>query len=466
MVPSQTRRPRTRGGTLVRRSRPVTAPKEPAGAPLLLCVTAFALFFFPSNMTLGFIGASGTVPIMLACLLLAFWACSWAWGLHDPIPLRHPGRLALSFLVIGVSASYAALHGGWTEDADATGVAAADRWLILVAASAGLVLVAGECLRTMDDVFRLVRWLLAGGAFCCLVGLAQFVLGQNPMGWVQALMLGFSDNGGATPFQARGNLMRVAGSTFHSIEFAVVSGMLLPLSIWRALHDPRGKPWWHWTQTALLTFGVASSISRSGVLAAIVALGVSVPFLPRLARRRVLLALPFVLLILFMAIPGFVTTLSQTLFTDANDPSIATRVNNYPRVARLIDQSPLFGVGPGNYHAENALQILDNQYLNAAVSLGLVGLVCVVVYLFLPGIATLHVARRAASPELRCLAGAVAGGLLVAGVCSLTFDSLSFPVFALLYPLLVGLGGAIWRIAHDDRLLTRGLEASTTGNGH
>ncbi|WP_164515431.1 O-antigen ligase family protein [Microbacterium sp. 10M-3C3] len=438
-----------------------------AGAtPLLLCVTAFALFFFPSNMVIKTIGAAGTVPIILSCLLLALWVCSWMWGLHNPIPLRHPGRLALGFLILGVGASYAAMHGGWSGDVDATGTAAADRWLILVAASAGLVLVTSECIRSMGDVMRLLRWLLAGAAFSCLVGVVQFAFRLDPMQWVHLLMPGFTDNGGATPFQARGNLVRVAGSTFHSIEFAVISGMLLPVSIWRALYDPRGSRVWHWAQTALLGFGVASSVSRSGMLAAVVALAVSIPFLPRVARRRVLVALPFVLLVLFMTIPGFVTTLTGALTADTSDPSIATRVNNYPRVARLIDAHPLFGLGPGNYQPANALQILDNQYLNGVVTLGLVGLSGLVIYLVLPGIAGIHAARHAISPALKCLAGAVAAGLCVAAVCSATFDSLSFPVFALLYPLLVGLGGAVWRMVRDEEdAFARGLGSPSIGIG-
>jgi O-antigen ligase len=445
------------------RARFVPQAGQRGRTPLLLCVTAFALFFFPSNMVIDVIGASGTIPILLSCLLLTFWVCSWVWGLHDPIRLRHPGRLALGALVLGVGASYAALHGGWGGAVGADGGAAGDRWLILVAASAGLVLVTSECIRSMADAMRLLRWLLAGATFCCIVGVIQFLTRTNPMEWVELAMAGFTDNGGNTPFQARGNLMRVAGSTFHSIELAVVSGMLLPLSIWRALYDPRGWRWWHWAQTALLAFGVASSISRSGMIAAIVALLVFVPFLPRATRRNVLLALPFALLALFLAVPGFATTLTNTLFADASDPSISTRVNNYPRVVALIDHYPVFGLGPGNYVPENALQILDNQYLNAAVSLGLFGLACLVVYLLVPGIAGIHAARHAVSPALRCLAGAAASGLLVAGVCSLTFDSLSFPVLALLYPLLVGFAGAVWQMVRAEAAASGALLPNLRG---
>lgn len=421
--------------------------------PLLLRFTAFSIFFFPSSMVVKDIGAAGTVPIILSCLLLAFWLASWIWRLHDPVKVRHPGRLAGAIFLLGVMASHVALYGGWTGDSTATGLAAADRWLILAFSSLGLILVAAESVRTMADVLQLLRWLLAGAFFCCVVGVIQFVWHVNPMEWVKLAMPGFTYNGGDTPFQQRGNLVRVAGSTFHSIEFAVVSAMVLPLSIWRALYDPKGKRWFHWLQTALLIFAVAATVSRSGTLAASVAIAVLLPFLPRIARVWAITILPFIAVALFVAVPGFVATLTGALSADASDPSIATRVNNYPRVARMIDDRPWFGVGPGNYTTVSALQILDNQYLNSVVSMGIIGLICVAIYLILPGMATIHAARHALSPALRCLAGTSAAGLLVASVCSVTFDSLSFPTFALLYPLLVGLAGAVWILVKRESAL-------------
>jgi len=422
----------------------------PGNTPLLLRFAAFSIFFFPHSMVIKDIGAAGTVPMILACLLFVFWAASWIWRLHDPVRVRYPGRLAGAIFVLGIIASYIALYGGWSGTATPAGYAAADRWLILGVASLGLILVAAESVRTMADALQLVRWILAGAFFCGVVGLIQFTLHLNPMDWVKLAMPGFTYNGGDTPFQARGNLLRVAGSTFHSIEFGVVSAMMLPLSIWRALYDPRGKKWFHWLQTSLLVFAVAATVSRSGTLATVVAIGILLPFLPRIARQRTLAALPFAVVALFFAVPGFIGTLTSALGADVTDPSIATRVNNYPRVARMIDDRPWFGVGPGNYTPRNALEILDNQYLNSTVTMGIVGLVCVAIYLILPGVSALHSARHAASPALRCLAGASAAGLAVAAVCSGTFDSLSFPTFALSFPLLVGLAGAIWVLVKNQ----------------
>ncbi|MDI3242031.1 O-antigen ligase family protein [Arthrobacter sp. AL08] len=440
--------PERRSGASPRQSSALAdfeiSPAPKGHPPLLLRMVAFGVFFFPSSMVLGGLGAAGTVPLLLSAGLFVLWVVSFLLGLHDPVGFRHPGRLALGALILASCLSYIGLVSGWTGGSTPVVRASADRWLILLAASAGIVLVTTEQIRTVTHALVLVRALLAGGVFCCLVAVVQFYFRVNPMEWIQAAMPGFTYNGGDTPFQARGALMRVSGSTFHSIELAVVTAMLLPLSIWRGLYDPVGRKWIHWGVTALLVFAVASTVSRSGVLGLTVGMLTFLPFLPRGARRWLSLILPVVLAGLFLTVPGLVSTISESVSVGESDPSISNRTNNYPLVAAMFEERPIFGTGPGNYVPQNAVFILDNQYLNTAVTLGLVGLLAVVLYLLLPGLAAVQAARVARTQSLKCLAGAIAAAGLVAGVCSLGFDSLSFPVFALVYPLFVGLGGAVW----------------------
>ena len=84
------------------------------------------------------------------------------------------------------------------------------------------------------------------------------------------------------------------------------------------------------------------------------------------------------------------------------------------------------------------------------MTLGLVGLLAMAIYLLVPGVTSILAARSSRTPQLKSFAGAVGAGGLVAGICSLTFDSMSFPVFALTYPVLIGLGGAAWNMAKLD----------------
>ncbi|QSZ48920.1 polymerase [Arthrobacter sp. D5-1] len=412
--------------------------------PLLLKFAAFGIFFFPSNMVLKPLGAVGTLPLIFALLLLAVWLCSALFGLTNPLDTRHPGRMGFVLLWVGTCASYAAMYSGYTGGSESPARAAADRWLILLLASAGIILVTAEAVRTLNTAMELTRALLAGAAFCCLVAAVQFFFRIDPMQWLQLAMPGFTNNGGNTTFQIRGSLMRVSGSTFHSIEMAVICAMLLPLSIWRSLYDPKGRKWVHWTITALLVFAIASTVSRSGILGLLAGMAVFLPFLPRLARQWAYVAAPVTVAALFLGVPGLIGTLTASLTAGESDPSITTRTNNYPRVAAMVEEHPFFGVGPGNYMPSNAIHILDNQYLNATVTIGLVGLVGLIAYLTFPGLTTLLAARASRLAPLRCLAGAAAAAGIVAAICSLTFDSMSFPVFALTYPFIVGLSGGAW----------------------
>lgn len=431
-------------------SSPILPIRLVAGAtkgrsvPLLVRAVAFCIFFFPSSMVIKPVGAAGTVPMLLGTLIFVLWICSVLFGLHDPVAFRHPGRVSLTALFLGICVSYSALYAGISGASTEAARSSADRWLILLMATAGIVLVIGEVVRTLDDAMVLTRALLAGALFCCMVAVVQFFLHINPMEWFQYAMPGFSYNGGDTPFQARGALLRVAGSTFHSIELAVVAAMLLPLSIWRLIYDRQGWIGFKLLGTMLLVFALASTVSRSGVLGLMVGLSVFIPFLPKIPRTWALLASPVALAGLFLSVPGLITTLTETVTSSNSDPSISTRTNNYPRVESMVAERPWLGAGPGNYQADSAIHILDNEYLNAAVTLGLVGLLAVTIYLLVPGVTAIMAARAASNPQLKSLAGAVGAGALVAGICSLTFDSLSFPVFALTYPVLVGLGGAVW----------------------
>jgi hypothetical protein len=440
----------TRSPGLRRGSRPRQFEATSTHTPLLLRFTAFAIFFFPSSMVIAPLGAVGTVSIILSCILFLAWLASWVWGLHDPLPLRHPGRLVGAVFAFGILASYVSLYGGWVGEGTVAGLAAADRWVVLVVASLGLILCVGDALETRDQVLSMARWLIAGGFFSSMVGVVQFTLHVNPMEWIQAAMPGFTYNGGDDAYQARGNLVRVSGSTFHAIEFAVTSSMLLPLSIWRSMFDPRGARWFHWVQTLFLASAVVLTVSRSGALGVGVALIVSMPFMPRLVRRWIYVLVPILVVAAFAVVPGFVGTLTSALTANASDPSIANRVNNYPRVELMIDQRPLFGTGPGTYDTSNLVYVLDNQFLTSAVTTGIVGMVCVAFYLLAPAVFAIIAARHAGDPNTKALAGALAGGLAAAGVGSIAFDSLSFPVFALTYPLMVALAGVVWRICKEQ----------------
>jgi O-antigen ligase len=122
-------------------------------------------------------------------------------------------------------------------------------------------------------------------------------------------------------------------------------------------------------------------------------------------------------------------------------------VSDYPLVERFVQEAPWFGRGGGTYIPDNVLDVLDNQYLKTAIELGLVGVLALAAFFLVPMIAALVSRRRSSDPELRLLCAALAGAALAAAVSSLTFDSLSYPMFANVHALVIGLIGAGWRLA-------------------
>jgi O-antigen ligase len=111
-----------------------------------------------------------------------------------------------------------------------------------------------------------------------------------------------------------------------------------------------------------------------------------------------------------------------------------------------VRQAPLFGHGGGTY-LPDYLHVTDDQFLKTAVELGLVGVVVLAVLFLYPTLAALVARGQTDDEALRLLLGVLAGAALAAGVCSVGFDSLSFPMFYNTFALVLGLIGACCRLA-------------------
>lgn len=421
------------------------------GPPVLLQATALACFVFPANMILGPFGAAGYVAHILALLVMLLWLASVALGLHHTLKFEHPGRIAIAALVIVSCMTYAAMYAGISGPSTVTTRAAADRWMLLMAASFGIVLMTAETIRTIDSAMILVRVILRGAVFCSIVAVIQFATHVDPMVWIQNMMLGFTNNGGNQPFQERGSFLRVAGSTFHPIELGVIASMLVPLSLWRAMYDGKGQKWMHWAGTCLLIFAIAATVSRSGMVGIATAALVYIPFMPARARQWAVLGFVGAAVALFLAVPGLMATLFGTATAGTADTSITARLQDFPRVEAMVSARPWTGIGPGAYLAPNAIEVLDNQYLKTMVEMGIPGFVALLAYMVVPGAAAWVAALYAKDERLKVFSGALAAACLVAAPSTAAFDSLGFPVVALLYPFCVGLSGAAWLMVAQER---------------
>jgi O-antigen ligase len=318
--------------------------------------------------------------------------------------------------------------------------------MIQIAVITGVAFVAAEGLKSLHEIRRVLRALTWGGAFCGVVASLQFWLTVDITPYLR-LLPGLSLTSESSGILAREALNRVAGTAIHPIELGVVAGMLLPLAVYVAIYDSDRAPWKRWAPVGLIAVAIPTSVSRSAILAVTLAIATLVVLMPVRQRLVALCALPFALVAVFMSAPGVIGAFASLFRAGTADPSVATRVDDYPLVERLVAEAPWFGHGGGTYFAADVFDILDNQYLKTAIELGLVGLVALTLYFLVPLIAAFVARRRSRDPELRFLCAALAGAALAAAACSFTFDSLSFPMVPNVHALVIGLIGACWQLS-------------------
>jgi O-antigen ligase len=223
------------------------------------------------------------------------------------------------------------------------------------------------------------------------------------------------------------------------------------------MYDTKRSRFGRWLPVLCITTSAAVSVSRSAVLGLVVSMGVFIVAMRPAHRVKALAAIPIVVAIIFVSTNGLISTLTSFFLAGTSDPSIAHRVNNYPLVEQLVAQAPWFGRGGGTYIDTSQVYILDNQYLTTAVELGLVGAAALLFFLVWPAIAALVARNRTADPELRDLGAALAGAAVAGGLCSATFDSLSFPMFVNVQALILGLIGAMWLVVDSESKASQGL---------
>jgi hypothetical protein len=422
-------------------------------AVALLQMFAIAVMVFPSDTVIKAIGGAGYPASLVGVLVFGLFAASVLLRLYDPTGHSHPIRGVLCVIWVAVLASYIFMDRGRLSGIE---LASADRILIRFAVITGVALVAAEWLVSLSDVMRVVRVLCWAAAFCGLVAVLQYWISIDLSEYLRQLP-GFTVNQDNPAILARGSLNRVAGTAISPIELGVVTGMLVPIAVCLGLYDRDKRPFKRWGPLTLIVLGVATSVSRSAIISVVVAFTVFLVLLPPVPRLAALGALPIALAGIFVSAHGLIGTVASFFSGASTDPSVQYRTHDYPLAEQLWQDAPWFGHGPGTWIPANPLNIFDNQWLNSVAELGLVGVLALLVFFLGPAIVALGARRSSMNPDLRVLCAALASAGSVTPACSLTFDSLSFPMFVNVYALLIGLTGACWRLAAAERERARKL---------
>lgn len=407
----------------------------------VLSVVAFLVFVIPARNSLQSLGAAGKPVFLAGLLILAAWIstrCHPALVRRGRQPLR---ILLLIYLCVLLSA-YAA---GVSRGLDATEARAQDRAILAVLALVGIALVTADGVPSRERLEVLVSRIVFFGAIMAIFGIVQYLTHHD---YSDRLKLpGFVMWSPALESVSRGGgTSRVAGTASHYIEFGVVMAMVVPLALYRTFNAPtRGAQQRAACCLLLVAMAAPMSVSRTAIIAlACVLLTLSVVWT---WRRRFNVYTMFLLgtVAFGVAVPGVLGTLRSLFMNYKDDPSYQGRIADYAVADQLISERPWLGRGPGTFFPSKYF-FLDNQYLGTILTSGYIGLAALLLVILGVMVMAFATARLATDPVTKELGQALAAMVVAAAVTSYTFDSLSFPGFAGLFYLTLGMVGALWRL--------------------
>lgn len=414
-------------------------------AATLLSLMICLLTLIPATLILPGMTDIGR-PALVIALLLWFW---WiATRLNPQLTMVGPNPIRFAVLAYCVSmlVSYAVgfLRGLTVMEANG-----ADRAVLSMLAFTGVILVAADGLSNWDRLNAVLRVFIWCSAVMAFIGLLQAVLKIDVTRYM--MIPGLQPKGYIPSFETRGVSVRVASTTSHFIELSAIMAVALPLAIHFARFS--AERWRRRTflfAALLIAAAIPLTISRTGVVAAAIALLCMIPVWGWRMRYNVLTLGVGLMAALMVVKPGLLGTI-RDLFTGANeDTSVQARTERYGLVGHFFSQRPWLGRGTGTWIPPQ-YQILDNEWLTFALSNGLIG-VAALASLHITAITLTVLAwRRAAGEEQRHLCAALLASQLGAILVAAFFDSLSFTTYATVVAFTVGLCGTVWRFTHPSR---------------
>ena len=142
-------------------------------------------------------------------------------------------------------------------------------------------------------------------------------------------------------------------------------------------------------------------------------------------RAFALVMAPVFVVLMRLAIPGLVGTISSMFTNLGNDDSIKGRTEDYAVVGQFIQRSPWFGRGIGTFLPKDFF-FLDNQYLGIVVECGYVGLTALLTFFVVIYFTARGARRHLTGLGDRDLAQSLAASSVVVAIGFATFDGLGF----------------------------------------
>jgi O-antigen ligase len=235
-------------------------------------------------------------------------------------------------------------------------------------------------IRTREEVDRLVRVLVGGGAIVGALTLVESRTQYNVFNHLQQLipLLRYEGNP-YVGYDGRG--YRAYGSAQHPISLGAALVMLLPLVVY-LIRSTGAKRWWF--AGICILFGALVTHSRTGVLMLAVIVFTYAWLRPRELKRFWPAMLPM-LVALHFAAPGTIGTIKESFFPRGGVAALKASqetANGHGRIASLgpgikeWKKRPIFGEGYATrvvYGPMANAPILDDQWLTTLLEVGFLG---------------------------------------------------------------------------------------------
>jgi hypothetical protein len=398
----------------------------------------------PSRYTFAPFGGAGAPSTMLGGIFLIVYLLRWVHPASPIGSVRQPLRVAALGIFCAFLASYVAanLHKMGTLQQNG-----ADRGMIMICGWVGVLLLTADGVSSMERLDVLLKRIVFGASAMAALGITQFFTGLNIAKYI--VIPGLTANQPYSDIATRGSYNRPSATAIHPIEFAFVLATVLPVAIHRARFAPRSQKFKRWLQVFLITVALPMTVSRSAILGLVIVMAVVLPVWPSRDRWRALGVVAIGALGIQVLVPGFVRDMNRLFFAIGSDASTTSRTSALSNAMPLIGQHPWFGEGFGTF-MPSVLFYTDNQYLNAGIELGLVG-VAAIVALFITGWwSARDVRRHSTDPGIRHLGQCMAASCAVMLVVYSTFDTLYFPMAAGITFLMLGCLAALWRLTWES----------------
>lgn len=417
-------------------------PESPRrlGVVPFFAVYCLLLFGLPAQLIVPGMGANGTPATVVALFGFVWWVMVTLIPGEKEIRDHNPVRYALAAYAFVLMVAWTV---GKARPLTALEATTSDRALMAMCGLFGLALVAIDGLRSMNEVDRVVDWVVLCSMMMVAVGLVQFFTGYDLARQIRIPGLQF--NAQIAEINSRSIFNRPRGTALHPIEYGVVSAALVPLAYWRASRLGTKRAY---IPVAALFFGAMVSISRSAVLSFAV-LGVVLMLGGSWRQRFAFLAATIGgVVVAGVLVNGLVGTIKSLFTGTGSDPSVQARLDRFPAVVELVSEHPWLGRGFGTYTPEDYF-LLDNEIQKTAIESGLVGVAVLVVFIFF--VVSVSWRTRGTDDLSRIRGTALAATILGIFISTYTFDAFFYKILMGTLYMCIGLVGAIWRLTRAER---------------